>query len=161
MARKAGDRAQELEGAAAMDWEMTLDRVRRAAEFCAAAGLVRFRLEEGELEVEVRRRPRQIAEIAVPEAPTTAMAVPSPNGAVAREAAPTVVKAEFVGIVRLARPAVDAGTVLSEDRELAYVESLGVRNPVRSNGPGRIVRIHVSDGQPVEYGQPLFSIDPA
>ncbi len=144
-----------------MDWETTLDRVRRAAEFCAAAGLMRFRLEEGELEIEVRRRPGQSGETAVADVSSPAITTPSPNGAVLRETAATVVKAEFVGIVRLARPAVDEGTVLSEDRELAYVESLGVRNPVRSNGPGRILGVHVSDGQPVEYGQALFSIEPA
>jgi biotin carboxyl carrier protein len=70
-----------------------------------------------------------------------------------------VLKAEFVGIVRLSRPAVGAGTVLAEDRELAYVESLGIRNPVRSGGPGRISAVFVNDGEPVGYGQPLFEIE--
>ncbi len=45
------------------------------------------------------------------------------------------------------------------DRELAYVETLGIRNPVRSRGPGRVAMIYVTDGQPVEYGQPLFAIE--
>jgi acetyl-CoA carboxylase biotin carboxyl carrier protein len=70
-----------------------------------------------------------------------------------------VLKAEFVGIVRLSRPSVTPGTVLSEDRELAYVESLGIRNPIRSGGPGRISAVYVSDGEPVGYGQPLFAIE--
>jgi acetyl-CoA carboxylase biotin carboxyl carrier protein len=141
-----------------VDWELTLDRVRRAAEFCASAGLVRFRVEEGDLEIEVRRRgvvsvpqPARIEEAAPAVAPSTNGAAPSH--------APSVVKAEFVGIVRLARPAVAEGTVLAEDRELAYVESLGVRNPVRSNGPGKVVAVHVDDGEPVEFGQALFSIE--
>ncbi|MBV9647818.1 MAG: biotin/lipoyl-binding protein, partial [Candidatus Eremiobacteraeota bacterium] len=46
-------------------------------------------------------------------------------------------------------------------RELASIESLGVRNPIASRGPGRVVRVFVTDGQPVEYGQPLFAIEPA
>lgn len=141
-----------------MDWELTLDRVRRAAEFCASAGLVRFRVEEGDLEIEVRRRGVvSVAQPAPVEEVSPALA-PSTNGA-ASNRAPSVVKAEFVGIVRLARPAVAEGTVLAEDRELAYVESLGVRNPVRSNGPGRVVAVHVDDGEPVEFGQALFSIE--
>ncbi|MBD5632976.1 MAG: acetyl-CoA carboxylase biotin carboxyl carrier protein, partial [Candidatus Eremiobacteraeota bacterium] len=60
---------------------------------------------------------------------------------------------------RLSRPSVSEGTVLAEDRELAYVESLGIRNPVRSGGPGRICAVYVSDGEPVGYGQPLFAIE--
>jgi biotin carboxyl carrier protein len=48
---------------------------------------------------------------------------------------------------------------LEGDRELAFVETLGIRNAVRSRGPGRVAMIYVTDGQPVEYGQPLFAIE--
>jgi len=101
------------------------------------------------------------AAIAAPEAAQAINGTPpSSNGAALHDARPkAVVKAEFVGIVRLARPSVAPGTLLSEDRELAYVESLGIRNPIRSGGPGRVAEIFVTDGQPVEYGQPLFSIE--
>jgi biotin carboxyl carrier protein len=67
--------------------------------------------------------------------------------------------ADVVGIVRFLRPAVTEGMALEGDRELAFVETLGIRNAVRSRGPGRIVMIYVTDGQPVEYGQPLFAIE--
>jgi len=144
-----------------VDWELTLERARRAAEFCAAAGLARFRVEEDGIEIEVRRSPRPVRpSTAVPAAESSA--VPSLNGVPSPETrAPALVKAEFVGIVRLARPAVAEGTVVAGDRELAYVESLGIRNPIRSSGPGRVVAVHVTDGQPVEFGQPLFSIESA
>jgi biotin carboxyl carrier protein len=70
-----------------------------------------------------------------------------------------VVASDVVGIVRLARPAIFEGQELDEDRELAYVETLGIRNPVRSRGSGRVVAVFVTEGQPVEYGQALFAID--
>ena len=60
--------------------------------------------------------------------------------------------------MRLARPALGEGAALSEGRELAYVESLGIRNPVTSRGSGTIVGVFVDDGQPVDYGHPLFAI---
>ena len=44
------------------------------------------------------------------------------------------------------------------DRELAHIEALGIRTPVHSMGAGRLLRIAATDGSPVEYGQPLFSI---
>jgi biotin carboxyl carrier protein len=138
---------------------MTLARIRRAAEFCADAGLARFRVEEDGLEIEVRRSLRPARPANAPVA--TPNAAPSVNGAPAAERRPlAVVKAEFVGIVRLARPAVTAGTVIGGDRELAYVESLGVRNPIRAGDAGRVIAVHVNDGEPVEYGQALFSIEP-
>jgi biotin carboxyl carrier protein len=37
---------------------------------------------------------------------------------------------------------------------------LNVFNEVEVSVPGRIVEIHVQDGQPVEYGQVLFSLEP-
>jgi 2-amino-4-hydroxy-6-hydroxymethyldihydropteridine diphosphokinase len=69
------------------------------------------------------------------------------------------IKADLVGIFHMSRPPVHEGDVLDGDRELAYVEALGIRNPVRSLGGGRVATLRVNDGQPVEYGQVLFEID--
>jgi 2-amino-4-hydroxy-6-hydroxymethyldihydropteridine diphosphokinase len=159
---------QRIRGAAArsqsiVNWDETLERARAAAEFCASAGLVRFRIEEDELGIEVRR-PGRLARAAAPPVSESAAHSNGTHGSSNGSAAPadkpkTVLKAEFVGIVRFSRPSVTAGTVLVEDRELAYVESLGIRNPVRSAGKGRVADVFVTDGQPVEYGQPLFSIE--
>ncbi len=166
----AADRSavQRIPAAAArrqtiVDWDETLERVRSAAEFCATAGLTRFRIDEEGLEVEVRRSARPVRS-SVPASPELA---PHQNGShgssngssPGAERAKTMLKAEFVGIVRFTRPSVVTGTVVAEDRELAYVESLGIRNPVRSGGPGRVAEIFVTDGEAVEYGQPLFSIE--
>jgi 2-amino-4-hydroxy-6-hydroxymethyldihydropteridine diphosphokinase len=144
-----------------VNWDETLQRVRMAAAFCAAGELARFRVEEPDLSIEVRRSPRVLPAAApAPPAENGSKPATAPNGSAPRDARQrSVVKAEFVGIVRLSRPSVAPGTVLGEDRELAYVESLGIRNPVRSGGPGRVTEILVTDGEPVEYGQPLFSIE--
>lgn len=146
-----------------MDWDETLERVRSAADFCASSGLTRFRIEEKDFEIEVRRTSRS-ATPAAGEASATTAAAEEPQVASNGSAAPAeqhrTLKAEFVGIVRFARPAVVLGTVVAADRELAYVESLGIRNPVRSGGAGRITGIFVSDGEAVGFGQPLIAIEP-
>jgi len=144
-----------------VDWDETLERVRAAAEFCASAGLMRFRIDEERLTIDIRRAERR-APFAAPavEGPfATDAPLPSNGVAVVDESPRTVVKAEFVGIVRFSRPTVVRGTSLPEDRELAYVESLGIRNPVRSGGPGRVAAVYVGDGEAVGYGQPLFAIE--
>jgi biotin carboxyl carrier protein len=144
-----------------VNWDETLERVRSAAEFCASAGLARFRIDEERLAIEIHRTVRAHARTpAANGASENGLAAPAhANGVTSPEEPAAVLRAEFVGIVRLSRPAVAEGTVLAEDRELAYVESLGIRNPVRSGGAGRIAAVYVRDGEPVGYGQPLFAIE--
>lgn len=69
------------------------------------------------------------------------------------------IKSDLVGIFHFNRPVVRDGEMLENEREIAYVEALGIRNPVRSLGAGRIVGVRCGDGQAVEYGQVLFEID--
>ena len=131
-------------------------RARALAGALAEAGFARLRVRDGETEIEVRRAnhaaPARVAPAAV-ELPRTA------GERAAGERMADVVASDVVGSVRLARPAIFEGQELDEDRELAFVETLGIRNPVRSRGPGRVAMIYVTDGQPVEYGQPLFAIE--
>jgi acetyl/propionyl-CoA carboxylase alpha subunit len=126
-------------------------RVRDLAEFFVGTDLLRLRIERGAQEVELARKSLS---------PELVGDIPSDLGAL--ETAPRrleAIKADLVGVFHLVRPAVSAGDLLENDRELAYVEALGIRNPVRSRGAGRLVSVMQSDGDPVEYGQVLFEID--
>jgi acetyl-CoA carboxylase biotin carboxyl carrier protein len=128
-------------------------RIRRLAAFLAESDAVRVRIEREDEEIEVAR----YAGSAVP-----ATAAPPVDGALQPEPPPLrveAIKADLVGIFRLSRPIPVEGDLLDSDRELAVVEALGMRNPVRSLGGGRIVSIAVEDGAAVDYGQPLFLVD--
>jgi acetyl-CoA carboxylase biotin carboxyl carrier protein len=125
------------------------ERVRPLAQAFSDGGLTRLKVRDGEFEVEFRRAPAGVA--------SGSAANPAMEPASARPV--DAILADVVGIVRYLRPAVSEGLTLESDRELAYVETLGIRNPVRSRGPGRVAMIYVTDGQPVEYGQPLFAIE--
>ncbi len=128
--------------------ETVVRRLRPLAEAFAASDLLRFAISEDEFEVEFRRA----------GAPAAALsAEPEEAGIPARVY--DIVKADLVGIVHLSRPVVVEGSQLEDDREIAYVEALGIRNPVRSRGPGRVAIVYVDEGQAVEYGQPLVAID--
>jgi acetyl-CoA carboxylase biotin carboxyl carrier protein len=136
-------------------------RARALAGALAECGFARLRVRDGETEIELRRAPRNGAAAAAASVYASAAAAPAeaaaPPAAPGRQA--DVVTSDVVGVVRLMRPAVTEGQELEGDRELAYVESLGIRNPVRSRGAGRISSVFVTEGQPVEYGQPLFAIE--
>lgn len=147
-------------------WEEALERIRAAATACVDQDLLRVRIDAPAFTLEVRRTrcPAPVpagAEASLsgePGALEAALhAVHSTNG-VSHEPAPVVVKADLVGIVRLSKPLVSEGSAVNEDRELAYVESLGTRNPVRAAARGTVRAVFVTDGQPVDFGHPLFSI---
>ena len=127
-------------------------RVRALAEAFTITGLARLTFKDAGFELELRRaRPYAAASsAAAPEASAIEETVLKK---------PDIVSSDLVGVLRFSRPQVNEGHRLDSDRELAFVEALGIRNPVLSRGPGRIAAVFVTDGQPVEYGQPLFAIE--
>lgn len=124
-------------------------RVRTLARFLAEAGAVRVRVTRGDEDIEITMRSRLAA-----LEPEPLERSPS-NVSSARI---DTIKAELVGIFHLSRPAVVEGDVVDADRELGYVEALGIRTPVHSMGAGRLIGMPAADGAPVEYGQPLFLV---
>jgi acetyl-CoA carboxylase biotin carboxyl carrier protein len=146
-------------------WEEALERIRAAATACVDQDLLRVRIDEPAFALEVRRtRSASVPAAGSPAlepgeggALEIAQVAHSTNG-VSHAPEPVVVKADLVGIVRLSKPLVSEGSAVNEDRELAYVESLGTRNPVRAAARGTVRAVFVTDGQPVDFGHPLFSI---
>ncbi len=57
-------------------------------------------------------------------------------------------------------PFVSEGDVVEEGQTLCIIEAMKLMNEIDSELNGRIVSIMVDNGQPVEYGQPLFLVDP-
>jgi len=125
--------------------------VRALAELLAETDLLRIRIEREGEEIELGRR--VLNRELVPDIPSDLALLEAPPIRAEQ------IKADLVGIFHLSRPAPSEGDLLESDRELAFIEALGIRNPVRSRGPGRILAILRADGDPVEYGQLLFEID--
>ena len=128
-------------------------RVRALTEAFVQTDLVRLRIEEANKDAIELRKHLQPEPVAGQPAIRTDGELP------AHPANVEAIKSDLVGIFHFSRPVPLEGDVLKGDRELAHVEALGIRNPVRSLGGGRIVSIKVQDGQPVEYGQILFELD--
>jgi acetyl-CoA carboxylase biotin carboxyl carrier protein len=56
---------------------------------------------------------------------------------------------------------VKVGTFVETGKILCIVEAMKLMNEIESDVTGEVVRIFVENGQPVEYGQPLFGIRPS
>ena len=98
-----------------------------------------------------------------PSAPTRAAAS-------APEAAPEkkghLITSPFVGtFYRTPAPDqpsfVDVGTVVKKGQVLCIVEAMKLMNEIESEVSGKVVEILGQNAQPVEFGQPLFRIEPA
>jgi oxaloacetate decarboxylase alpha subunit len=54
---------------------------------------------------------------------------------------------------------VEAGDIVKKGQVLCIIEAMKLMNEIESEATGKIVQILVENGQPVEYGQPLFVIE--
>jgi acetyl-CoA carboxylase biotin carboxyl carrier protein len=59
-----------------------------------------------------------------------------------------------------APPFVNEGDVVKEGQVLCVVEAMKLMNEIEAKVAGRIVKVVVENGQPVEFGQPLFLMEP-
>ena len=56
---------------------------------------------------------------------------------------------------------VEVGDTVKKGQVLCIIEAMKLMNEIESESAGKIVQILVDNGHPVEYGQPLFVIEPA
>lgn len=60
-----------------------------------------------------------------------------------------------------AEPFVKVGGFVENGQTLCIVEAMKLMNEIESDASGEVLRVFVENGQPVEYGQPLFGIRPS
>lgn len=110
----------------------------------------------------------EIPEAATSDA-TTEQELPPPAAAPTDDAPPPAeswtMTAPCVGIFRAGShadtaPRTEVGATVEAGEVLGYVEAMGVLNDVEASCAGLVGEIVVEDGQPVEYGQPLFVLGP-
>ncbi len=57
-------------------------------------------------------------------------------------------------------PYVEVGSHVNKGDTLCIIEAMKIMNEIEADTEGKVARILVDNGQPVEFGQPLFLIDP-
>jgi acetyl-CoA carboxylase biotin carboxyl carrier protein len=148
---------------AASSDERTLELTRRLASLLAELGLSEVEVESGDVRVRVHRgssAPAPPPTVAVP-----VVADERPLVADAISPALVTVEAPMVGTFYRASsptadPYVQEGDVVKEGQVLCIIEAMKLMNEIESKIAGRVSRILVENGHAVEYGQPLFLVDP-
>ncbi len=138
------------------------------AELLQRTGLTEIELAEGDSRIRVARQPQPIV-ASVP----AGVSAPAPAGPVASEQAaaraaseehPGAVRAPMVGTVYLtpepgAPPFIAVGAEVREGQTMLIIEAMKVMNPIRAARSGRIAKLMVANGDPVEYGELLLIIE--
>ena len=153
---------------------MDIRKVKKLIELLEESGIAEIEIREGEEAVRISRMPTgaavQMAPVAV-AAPVPAAPVAGDAAAVApSEAAgklrPSdhVVTAPMVGTYYAAsspggKAFVDIGDEVEVGAILCIIEAMKMMNQIESDKAGKVTAIMATNGDPVEFGQPLFVIE--
>ncbi len=147
-------------------FEVNEELVRKLADLLQETGLNEIEYEVNDHRIRVAKNPGMTTVAAAPPAAAPCMPLtPGAGAASAPEAVPAgAVTAPMVGPVYLASdpgppPFVKVGDEVSEGQVLLIIEAMKVMNPLASPRAGTIKQIMITDGQPVEYGEPLLVIE--
>lgn len=139
--------------------------VRELASLLDETGLTEIDYATDEWQIKVSKNagvaaPAAPAVTAAPAAPTA----PAPTEETDHAKHPGVVTSPMVGVVYFAAepgdaPFVRTGDTVSEGDVLILIEAMKVFNQIKALKSGKISKILVEDGKPVEFGEPLMIIE--
>lgn len=148
-------------------------RIRRLVELMKEHDLSEIDLREGETRIRLRRGPDDVVTM-VPQR-TVAAPTAAPSTRPAAEGAPApatsaadeklaVIKSPMVGTFYVSpnpeSPAfVKVGDHVGAESTVCIIEAMKVFNEIPAEVSGKIVARLVENGEPVEFGQPLFKVD--
>jgi acetyl-CoA carboxylase biotin carboxyl carrier protein len=136
-------------------------------EFEYSRGDLRIRIKKPSGNVVYAAPPRVVAEPEIIVAGAAHAAAPSPPAAESRPSEDMhLVKSPIVGTFYGspspgAEAFVKVGGYIEAGATLCIVEAMKLMNEIESDVSGEVLRIFADNGQPVEYGQPLFGIRPS
>lgn len=157
---------------------LTFEQVKELVELVSSRGLRRLEIERSGFRLKIDGEQRTPAAVthSAPPAPVSAVEAPAitastqvltaepetpegpPDGA-------HVLTSPIVGTFYAApnpeaEPYVKTGDAVSMGQVLCIVEAMKLMNEIESDADGVVLEIYPKNGQPVEFGEPLFVIDP-
>jgi acetyl-CoA carboxylase biotin carboxyl carrier protein len=149
---------------------MDIRKVKKLIELLEESGISEIEISEGEESVRISRYPKpgtvttSVAPAAPATAPPPAAAAAAPIETPAAPARGQQVTAPMVGTFYSgpapgAKPFVEIGSEVKPGDTLCVIEAMKMMNQIESEFAGRVVSVLVENGNPVEFGQPLFVIE--
>jgi len=149
---------------------MDLRKLKTLIDLVSESNIAELEITENEGKVRIVKSGGAPVMMQVQAPAPVAMAAPiatAPTGApapVAPALSGHVVKSPMVGTFYASstpggKPMVDVGSAVKEGQALCIIEAMKIMNEIEADKAGTITKVMVSNGQAVEYGQPLFIIE--
>ena len=151
---------------------MDIRKVKKLIELLEESGISELEISEGEESVRISRHPRMGMQVAAqpaalmqaaPAAAAPAMAATSAVERPPRNDEHTVtspmVGTYYASASPGAKSFVEIGTEIKVGQILCIIEAMKMMNQIESDKAGRVTAILAKNGEPVEFGQPLFIIE--
>ncbi len=155
--------------------KMEFDYIEKLVELVSKNELTELSVEDGEKAVIIRKEKELITTQAAPvAAPIAAPAAAAPTPKAEAAPKPEAVE-ESANQVKVTSPMVgtfykspspdaaafvEVGKNISTGQVVCIIEAMKLMNEIESEVSGKVVKICVEDGQPVEFGQTLMVIEP-
>ena len=156
---------------------MEFENLIKLIDTVSASELTGFKYEEKGLKLQMSKGDGEVKVVAAPAAPLPTAPLPAGPAPVPVAEAPAPLKEEteeaakpgkivesplvgtfYAAPAEDAEPFVTVGSAVKKGQTLAIVEAMKLMNEIESDYDGTVAEILVENGQPVEYGQPLFRI---
>jgi len=152
---------------------MDIRKVKKLIELLEESGVAEIEIKEGEESVRISRQGAgavstiiQAAPVAAPVAVAPANAGATAAAALAKTgpAADKAITAPMVGTFYAtsapgAKAFVEIGQDIQVGQTLCIIEAMKMMNQIESDKAGKVVAVLAKNGDPVEFGQPLFVIE--
>jgi acetyl-CoA carboxylase biotin carboxyl carrier protein len=154
---------------------MDIRKIKKLIELLEESGIAEIEIKEGEEALRISRMPTGVGAHHLPHvaslplaAPLTApakAAAPSVSEAVPKaKANEHVITAPMVGTFYGApspgaKPFIEIGDEIKVGQVLCIIEAMKMMNQIESDKAGRVTSIMARNGDPVEFGQPLFVVE--
>ena len=156
---------------------MDMRKIRKLIELIKETGIAEIEIREGEQSVRISREIKHtssmmpampMASYTIPENQpvnqSTANQVIQENTAPAANLSKNAIKAPMVGTVYLssspgAKPFVEVGQTVKAGDTICLIEAMKMFNQIEADKAGTVTAILVESGAPVEFNQPMFTIE--
>ena len=155
---------------------MDIRKIKKLIELLEESGIAEIEIKEGEEALRISRMPTGVAAAHLAPMPMALPAAPmaAPVQAAAAQAAPApaakakanehVITAPMVGTFYGApspgaKPFIEIGDEIKVGQVLCIIEAMKMMNQIESDKTGRVTSIMARNGDPVEFGQPLFVVE--
>jgi acetyl-CoA carboxylase biotin carboxyl carrier protein len=153
-------------------------QIEQLLRFMSEHNLEEFEYSRGDLRIRLKK-PGATTVVTAPPRPAAEIIIPGAVSAYAPLAAESSAETEIRGGEDLflvkspivgtfygspspgSEPFVKVGSYVEAGQTLCIVEAMKLMNEIESETSGEVLRIFAENGQPVEYGQPLFGIRPS